>query len=131
MSLCIAYRRCLLGTRCYSGAGASDSASETPIQLQNSATITYERTIVTTRPCVAGSSIITVAWPDALTAQDALQQLYSYESRGKCTLTHSTYLKITQSKQTPYFDTVLTIQLVSLIRRSGGAQASCPGARSL
>ncbi|CAK0779847.1 hypothetical protein CVIRNUC_004869 [Coccomyxa viridis] len=42
-----------------------------------------ERTIVTARPCVAGSSIMAVAWPDALTAQDALLQLHSHEDRGR------------------------------------------------
>ena len=46
-----------------------------------------ERTIVTARPCVAGSSIMAVAWPDALTAQDALLQLHSHEDRGRGRIT--------------------------------------------
>ena len=83
MCVCIAYRRSKHNTRYKPYAGASNPTSEAPFKLRNAAENSYERTIVTARPCVAGSSIMAVARPDALTAQDALQQLHSYEDRGK------------------------------------------------
>ena len=88
MSMCIAYRRSKYGTWCSSCPDASDPAYEAPFELQNAASNSNERTIVTARPCVAGSSIMAVAWPDALTAQDALLQLHSYEDRGRGMIAH-------------------------------------------
>ena len=90
--LCVAYRRSKHGMPCVSRAGASDPGFESPFKLQNATRNSYERTIVTARPCAAGSSIMAVAWPDALTAQDALQQLHNYDNCGRGRRTHQACL---------------------------------------
>ncbi|CAL5221852.1 g4113 [Coccomyxa viridis] len=63
--------------------GSTDAAGEPPVAIHAAASDSFQRCLVTARACMAGSSVLAVPWPHALTAEGSMQQLRHYEAHGR------------------------------------------------